>query len=125
MIDSDEGGSRLGGSTTSILTMNLLDVYYTRLEVGCQVNFNHRFHRFSQINADFVDRERMSRWGEKRSELKWLKGAKVPKVRPGIVKPRRGARGDVSYCVCRPFDAAQGRIAYLAERRGSLRKRGG
>jgi len=27
----------------------LLDVYYIRLEVGCQVNFNHRFHRFSQI----------------------------------------------------------------------------
>jgi len=27
----------------------LLDVYYTSKEVGCQVNFNHRFHRFSQI----------------------------------------------------------------------------
>jgi len=27
----------------------LLDVYYIRLEVACQVNFNHRFHRFSQI----------------------------------------------------------------------------
>jgi len=27
----------------------LLDVYYTSKTVGCQVNFNHRFHRFSQI----------------------------------------------------------------------------
>jgi hypothetical protein len=27
----------------------LLDVYYTSCKVGCQVNFNHRFHRFSQI----------------------------------------------------------------------------
>ena len=42
MIDSDKGGY-------SILTMNLLDTYYTRLDVGCQVNFNQRFHRFSQI----------------------------------------------------------------------------
>ena len=30
----------------------LLDVYYTWLAVGCQVKFNHRFHRFSQINLD-------------------------------------------------------------------------
>jgi len=38
MIDSDKGGY-------SILTMNLLDVYYTRLDVGCQVNFCHREYR--------------------------------------------------------------------------------
>jgi len=33
----------------------LLDVYYIRWQVGCQVNFNHRFHRFSQIFADSTD----------------------------------------------------------------------
>jgi hypothetical protein len=27
----------------------LLDIYYTPSELGCQVNVNHRFHRFSQI----------------------------------------------------------------------------
>ena len=27
----------------------LLDVYYTRLEVGCQVDFNHGFRGFSRI----------------------------------------------------------------------------
>jgi hypothetical protein len=31
----------------------LLDVYYTGWEVGCQVNFNHRFHGFSRIFTDF------------------------------------------------------------------------
>jgi len=49
MIDSDKGGFRLGGSTTSILTMNLLDLYYTRWEVGCQVKFWHREHREEEI----------------------------------------------------------------------------
>jgi len=42
MIDSAKGGY-------SILTMNLLDVYYTRLEVGCQVKFNHRFSQILWI----------------------------------------------------------------------------
>jgi len=30
----------------------LLDVYYTSYEVRCQVNFNHRFRRLTQIWAD-------------------------------------------------------------------------
>jgi len=32
----------------------LLDIYYTRRDVGCQVNFNRGFHGFSRINADFA-----------------------------------------------------------------------
>jgi len=47
MIDSAKGGY-------SILTMNLLDGYYTRLEVGCQVNFNDGFAR---IFTDLVATE--------------------------------------------------------------------
>jgi len=40
--------------------LHLLDVYYIRLEVGCQVNFNHRSVRLrsgqvSQILADSTD----------------------------------------------------------------------
>ena len=37
------------GSFSISRILYLLDVYYTRWEVGCQVNVNHRFHRFSQI----------------------------------------------------------------------------
>ena len=33
----------------------LLDVYYTGYDVRCQVNFNHRFLRFAQIDTDFGD----------------------------------------------------------------------
>ena len=47
-------------------TLYLLDMYYTIPGVGCQVNFNHRFHRFSQINADFVGRENEWMGGEEK-----------------------------------------------------------
>jgi hypothetical protein len=43
----------------------LLDVYYTGWTVRCQVNFNHRFHRFSQIFADF---RRFNRFGPRRHQ---------------------------------------------------------
>jgi len=33
----------------------LLDVYYTRLEVGCQVKFNHGFHRFRGLTAEVAE----------------------------------------------------------------------
>jgi len=37
------------GSFSISRILYLLDVYYTGWSVRCQVNFNHRFHRFSQI----------------------------------------------------------------------------
>src|SRR4030042_3482032 len=37
------------GSLSISRILYLLDVYYTRWEVGCQVNFNHGFHGFSRI----------------------------------------------------------------------------
>jgi hypothetical protein len=63
----------------------LLDVYYIRLEVGCQVNFNHRFHRFSQIFTDF----------HRFSQIQRIRATKAPRHEGrGMRDERRGTRDE-------------------------------